>query len=266
MPKLVEGPNLSVAWAKAFRAVDAAPGKEIVGLSISFGGFSENIPLEDARIRGALDALLSETSPDNAIQTVANTIFPQHMWARANGNRQALYENYLRDLPRFVELAPARNRQGTYFSRLIADNINARTGAPAPHRPPMNQLEIIIAHCQPRRRRSYLQASIFDPARDHSEAAQQGFPCLQHLTFVPDFRRSVLTLNAFYASHQILDKAYGNFLGLARLGCFVASQVDLQFERVTCFAGIEKLDQPPPAAALARLRQTAQEVLNEIQP
>jgi hypothetical protein len=89
------------------------------------------------------------------------------------------------------------------------------------------------------------QASIFDPLRDHTRSGQLGFPCLQHVSFVPNFPAKTLMLNAFYATQQGFERAYGNFLGLCRLGAFVAHEVGLTFDRMTCFAGVEKMDEPP---------------------
>jgi thymidylate synthase len=85
-----------------------------------------------------------------------------------------------------------------------------------------------------------LQASTFDPQRDHVSSAQLGFPCLQHVSFVPD--RGGLTMNAFYATQQIFDKAYGNYLGLAQLGAFMATQMGLQLCRLNVFIGVAKLE------------------------
>ena len=54
-----------------------------------------------------------------------------------------------------------------------------------------------------------LQATTFDPARDHVAATLQlGFPCLQQVSFEPT--PAGLVTNAFYATQQIFDKAYGN--------------------------------------------------------
>ena len=49
-------------------------------------------------------------------------------------------------------------------------------------------------------------AFAIDPTRDHVREAQLGFPCLQHVSFVPG--DGLLTLNAFYATQQLFDKAY----------------------------------------------------------
>ena len=254
-PILIEGPNLSLAWAKAFATLDGLPGKEAVGLTVSFSGFEDGEPVEDQAIRIALDTAIDATCPENAVKTVANTIFPRTIWRIAHGDRQEFYRHYLENLPTYVAW-DRRNRKGTYFSRLIAFDVDPRTGTVPGHtdQAPLNQLEVVISHCEPGRRRSYLQASIFDPARDHSEAAQLGFPCLQHLAFVPDFRTGTLTLNAFYATQQLFAKAYGDFLGLARLGLFVAGETDLTLDRVSCFVGVEKMDVRPLRAGITPLR------------
>jgi len=110
-----------------------------------------------------------------------------------------------------------------------------------------NQLEFIIQHCKKGFRVSAFQASVFDPARDHTAAAQLGFPCLQHVTFVPDFHDGTLGMNAFYATQQLFEKGYGNFLGLARLGMFMAGEASLKLARVSCFIGVEKMESKPKA-------------------
>jgi hypothetical protein len=105
---------------------------------------------------------------------------------------------------------------------------------------------------------------VFDLFRDISRSAQQGFPCLQHVTFVPDFEQNTLAVNAFYATQQLCVKAYGNWLGLCRLGAFVAEGAGLTFDRLTCFAGVEKLDsnmRPKSGATLKRLRARADAVV-----
>ena len=108
-----------------------------------------------------------------------------------------------------------------------------------------NQIEFIIQHCKPGVRHSMFQASLFDPARDHTAAAQLPFPCLQHVTFAPNFKAGTLSMTAFYATQQLFEKGYGNYLGLARLGLFVGNEVGLALDRVSCFVGIEKMEEKP---------------------
>jgi hypothetical protein len=50
-----------------------------------------------------------------------------------------------------------------------------------------------------------------------------------------------LILNAFYATQLLFNKAYGNYLGLCRLGDFMAHEMGLSFERMNCFVGVAKM-------------------------
>src|SRR3546814_7420399 len=72
-------------------------------------------------------------------------------------------------------------------------------------------------------------ATTFDPGRDHVASAQLGFPCLQQVSFEPT--TAGLVVNAFYATQQVFDKAYGNYLGLAQLGAFMAHEMDIPLAR-----------------------------------
>jgi len=227
----------------------ATPGHRLSPVTISFGGF-EGVPVEEPNIRSLVDASLDEAGMQS-VQTVANTIFPQVLWQVAKGNRENLYARYSLSLPDYVAMEPGKNRRGLYFGRLIAFDMDHRTGGRLPYIPEGlipengNQLEFIIKQCKKGVRASEFQASVFDPARDHSRAAQLGFPCLQHVTLVPSFTDRTLMVNAFYATQQLFEKGYGNFLGLARLGLFVADQTNLNLVRVTCFVGIEKMERKP---------------------
>ena len=185
------------------------------------------------------------------IQTVANTIFPQALWRQAKGDRQVFYAAYRENLPEYVAMEQYKNRRGLYFGRLVAYDLDHKTGERLSYIPSDtifedgNQIEFIIKRCKKGVRVSAFQASVFDPARDHTTAAQVGFPCLQHLTFVPSFVDGTLMLNAFYATQQLFEKGYGNCVGLARLGLFVAEEVGLSLARVTCFVGVEKMESKP---------------------
>lgn len=244
---LVDQPNLSLAWAEAFRAIREIPGHRISPLALTFSGFGKEEPVEDQGVRDALDAVL-EASGKPSVQTVANTIFPQVLWRRAKGDRQVLYAAYRENLPDYVAMEPQQNKRGLYFARLTAFGLDHKTGDPLPQFPKGslpedgNQLEVIIKKCKKGVLAIKLQASVFDPGRDHVDDPRLGFPCLQHVTFIPCFPSGTMVMNAFYATQQLFVRGYGNYLGLARLGLFVAGQVGLTLERVTCFVGVEKMD------------------------
>lgn len=264
-PLFFDEPNVSFAWAKVFRALDQSRLKELTSLTVSFGGFKGNTVGQDDSFLKIMDTCL-EANAMQSVQTVANTIFPESLWKLAKGDREALYHLYIENLPDYASMEPHKNQRGLYFARLVNYDVDPRTGGQiyrglSKSDPVMNQLETIISHCKPGVRRSMFQASIFDPLRDHSSSAQLGFPCLQHLTVVPDFRTDTLALNAFYATQQLFEKAYGNFLGLARLGTFIAGQTGLELDRVTCFVGIEKMDRRPRKQQLSILRDGVDDLL-----
>lgn len=253
--------SLSTAWARCFLEALSRRGHELTPCLVSITGFTDGVVTEEMELRAALDACLEEAG-QQLVEKVAKSIFPQALWRRANGDRQKLYKDYLTALPDYVAMEPSKNGHGMYFARLIAFGTDPRTGQRVKHLPASawssdgNQIEFIIQHCQKGKRRAMLQAAVYDPVRDLTGAAQQGFPCLQHITFVPDFTEGTLTLNAFYATQQLFVKAYGNWLGLCRLGAFIADQTGLRFNQLCCYAGIQKMDsgmRPKRGARLDRL-------------
>jgi len=92
-----------------------------------------------------------------------------------------------------------------------------------------------------------LQAATFDPLRDLTTSGQPSFPCMQHIAFNTDIKNHSLELTAFYATQQLYVKAYGNWLGLCRLGAFIAGESGLKLTRFTCFANVQKMDKSPKA-------------------
>jgi len=234
-PLPINETNLSCAWSRIFLHIIDNPGKEISPLVVSLTGFSSGIVNEDKSVRDALDNCLVKNKKQK-IHTVANTIFPSSLWRMAKYDRKKFFEIYLNALPRYKAAEPSKNRRGIYFERLIGFGSGPHNG---------NQLEHIIFeyNSHPTIRRSMFQASIFDPGRDHIPNCRQlGFPCLQHVSFVPNNQDKTLVLNAFYATQQLFDKAYGNYLGLCRLGNFMAYEMGLTFDRMNCFVGVAKLE------------------------
>jgi len=232
-PDVIDGSNLSWVWAEAIRRVQANRGQTIAPLVISISGFdAAGNPLEDPKMREDLDKLLAAEG-ERDIETVAFTIFPERLWQIAGGDRAKLFEIYRGTFRRYQAMNRQLNGRGLYFERLMMFGSGPCDG---------NQLEFLIQQFSGRKgvRDSMLQASIFDPARDHSTSAQLGFPCLQHLTFVPT--KAGLVTNAFYATQQLFNKAYGNYLGLAQLGSFVAKECGMAPARLNVFVGVAKLE------------------------
>lgn len=225
-PFVIENLNLSTAWVSALKKITDNGGSEISPLIVTLTDFTES-----GDIRKALDVDLTRYRLPS-IETVSETIFPRSLYEYVQYNREELYKAYKRNLPRIKKI-DSSNGKGTYFERMIAFDGDKQ----------INQLEIIISSLIDNtiKRRSKLQASIFDPTKDHTNKPFQGFPCLQHVTFYKS-ENGGLILNSFYAIQYLYRRAYGNWLGLINLGKFVARETGLDFERFNCFIGIEHLD------------------------
>jgi hypothetical protein len=235
--RFIETPILSNAWGRALELVAAQ--RSVAALTVTFTAFDSDARcIEIPAIRRELDRVLRSRG-HGSVETVANTIFPESLWNPATARTQ-LYARYLRLLPKLRRCRA--NTHGTYFERMIA-------GGPETAR---NQLEFALTTytARPGVRRSVLQVGIFDPSRDHSAAALRGFPCLQHISFAPT--SDGLFVNAFYANQYMVERAYGNYVGIARLGRFVAHELGLPLQRITVFTGLAQRD--GALSGLERLR------------
>lgn len=225
-PHYIEDDNLSRAWGRAILQALASR-REVVPLIVSVSGFEDGVPIETPVIRQALDGLLLDCQAWS-VKTVASTIFPLSLW-NPKRPRSTLYGRYRRIYPRLKKVSA--NRRGTYFGRMIDE-----------HGRPPNQLEFSISSYKYHsKRRSKLQVNLFDPETDHSPTPLLGFPCLQHITFAPTATDGLSVLGV-YANQYLIQRAYGNYLGLAHLGQFVAAALGLRLTRVTCTAGIAQVE------------------------
>jgi hypothetical protein len=259
-PLLIEDASISAAWATALCRVLDRGIDGITPLVVSITDFDDQqLPRENMDARRALDLSLAQFGKGLSVETVAGTIFPQSFW-RPGVPRDRLFARYRRMIPRLKK--DPRNRNGVYFERLIAYG-----GAPANG----NQLDYIL-QCYERgvKRKPALQASLFDPTidlpiqaaifdakRDLTMQHRRGFPCLQQVAFAPDSDNGTLSMSAFYASQYLFKRAYGNYLGLCHLGRFMATEMGLKLDRVTCYVGFAHLDDTP---GKTKLRDLANEL------
>lgn len=231
----ISASNLSLAWAKAFVKCYEEPGGTLYPGIVRFP--ATNIDgLEVAEIRQLIDKELIDPNKyiQSPIETVAGTIFPESLWKLSKGERHHFFETYRKSLP--IILKCKANRNGVYFQRLVAFKGNDEE--------PINQLEHIINTWHSgNHRHSALQAAIFDPRKDHSNAPRQGFPCLQQIAFHPVGAngKDGLSVVAFYANQTMKEKAYGNYLGLYRLGLFMAKEMGIKLKEVVCIASALKM-------------------------
>jgi len=245
----VKDRNLSRAWLRTIKTLAIPKRREAIPLVVTFSSLTDAVPDEIHSIRLALDALLAALRKPS-VETVANTIFPDTFWDRTRDDQleaaEELYTRYGRILPK-ISRHPA-NRNGIYFARMIAYQ-----PAKSPN-DPVNQLKHVLnTYRDGNHRRSALQLAIFDPTRDHTNQRQRGFPCLHQIAISPE-KDDSLALTAFYGTQYLLTRAYGNYLGLARLGVFLAQQLDLRLSRVTCVASVGAIG-APKAVVLSLISQ-----------
>jgi thymidylate synthase len=80
---------------------------------------------------------------------------------------------------------------------------------------------------------------IFEPGQDRNRA--MAFPCLSHCSFQLGRDGRVHAL-AHYRSQYLLQRAYGNYLGLGRLLDYVATSAGLSTGELTVVAGHIQLE------------------------
>jgi hypothetical protein len=225
-PVLVEDSNVSDAWLRALKAVLATPKHEIAPLIVVVHADNSGALAESSFVRVSLDRML-KVNGWPPCRSVASSIFPTSLWNPARP-RADLFTRYNRLRARLRRV----HSPGRYFERLV----DYGRGPTA-----LNQLDKILnARKSGVTRRSLLQAGVFDPWQDHTNQRRRGFPCLQQVSFAP-IAGGLLAVNGFYATQYISDRAYGNYLGLADLGRFVAHELGIRLGRVTCVAGLALL-------------------------
>lgn len=256
-----EESDLAAAWAKAYLYMRKVPDQEIGPFAVSIHA-DTGIVLPDSLAHPmvrALDRCLTADGQDyKPVEIVAFTIFPERIWKLCGADRAEFYREAMLSLRAFTNWEPTKNRGGMYFGRLFGFGVDHKTGESLGYKAAKamtdaggNQIEHVIRQLKESVRkgktvaRMQLQAAMFDPMRDLTTSGQPCFPCLQHIAFNTDIKNKALHLSAFYATQQLYVKAYGNWLGLCRLGAFVAGQSGLRLTRFTCFANVQKMDKAP---------------------
>lgn len=235
----VHGADLSAAWRETVDMVGGAPEQKMFHTVTRIAS-----PLvEDLNIRAQVDSLLAARNL-SSVETVANTIFPAQL-AATSASSEVLHDRYLRMYDRLKKFDG--NHQGTYFGRILSYPHGSSN---------VDQLSRVIA----RLRQQVLSArplsacyevaveapgdadphvGIFSPPSDRSV---RGFPCLSFCSLQLD--GSSLHLLAHYRYEYLIEKGYGNFLGLARLQGYVAEQVGIAAGRLTIVTGRIQVDIP----------------------
>lgn len=253
-PLLIDSSNLSLAWGQALLRVLESPIGQCRPLVVSIGDFQGDLPPEDDAIRTETDRLL-EAEGCNSCDVSAMVIFPYKLWLR---RKQLSSEEFCRVCvteyyPRLAALNRL-NRHGTYFLRMM-DYKSVKNGSIES----VDQVSQLVERLNNKKRfrATGLQMTCFNPATDHNRQPRLGFPCLQHVGITHEGDDGI-AVTGFYPSQHIFDRAYGNYLGLAHLGHFLAHHSGHSLARVTCIATRPLLGSDRQKGALQGLRQLIQ--------
>ncbi|WP_419946957.1 4'-phosphopantetheinyl transferase superfamily protein [Candidatus Poriferisodalis sp.] len=230
--------TLSEAWIDTFGAV-LDVGGTAVNVVTSWNADDEIVP-----VRAVLDEFI-ESRPQSSkswqrwpVETVANTIFAAELYEEDLGidALQEFTDLYLEGF----EVAKAASPGGEYCHRMVA--------WPGPDGQSINQLtevaERLRRYANPAQPKynysSDYEIALEDPALDLRTQAPgrngspYGFPCLSHISLTVEDANVHLT--ALYRNQHLIKKAYGNYLGLARLGRALSHHAGLGLGTVTVVA------------------------------
>lgn len=237
----VEASNVSTAWLAIARRLDDEPERKAVHTVTRIAD-----PLgEDPLVRPAMDEVLGVRNKQS-VETVANTIFPEAI-ARTSVSHDALVARYVRMYPTLKKRFH-QNGQGTYFGRLIQypstkgpfdqigaaiQRIAAQLKRPGPLRAARYEALLEIAE-------DANSVPVYVPNTDNNPMA---FPCLSYCAFQLD-GKGHLHLLATYRSQFLVERGYGNYLGLGRLLAHVARHTGRQVGHLTVVAGLAHLETP----------------------
>ncbi|GIJ22872.1 hypothetical protein [Micromonospora lutea] len=239
----VQALDVSTAWVRTCRALLDVPTHRAFHTVVRILDPQRDDPV----VRAELDRILAVKGMQ-PVRTVANTIFPAALAANT-ATHEDLVSRY-RNLYPALKRMHSSNRLGTYFHRLI--DYPGKDGG-------VDQIGGIIRQLRLQGKinpkSACYEANLADPSKDGKSWTASApirvpgrdngimqFPCLSHCSFQLDNRTRRLHLAALYRSHYMVEKAYGNYLGLGNLLAYVARQSDLEPGTLTVTAGYAQLD------------------------
>lgn len=173
--------------------------------------------------------------------TVAETIFPAAEYRR--GGIDAVY-HYPTTIYPFIRSVP-QNRWGTYALRLTERHCSDGTTV-APLKLAVDKLKRQLSQGAPKRAvyeldlgLEPLELKLYSSEHDHGKI--RGGQCLSHISLKLGPKRE-LYLTALYRYQFFVQKALGNFLGLARLQAAVAREVGIPIGPLVCHATMAILE------------------------
>lgn len=270
MAVFIHATHIGDAWLQAYAALEKTG--HAINLSVAITD-----PLhEDLGVKWAIENRLvalrdrrrsGDFANVQSMHTVANTIFPLGLYRPGSpGAAQRFMDNVARSE---VQRAHSRRRGwGTYIGRLTA--YPARDGQAT------NQLATILAtlgrnrkHVDayempidaPDARPSEVRADTAGAllhADARTDSRKRGGPCLAHISLTN--LGGELAMVALYRAHVYETRAYGNFLGLARLLAFLAAESERRVGQLLVVTGHAYAAVPSRSALLESARKAAGKV------
>ncbi len=255
----VDAPDVSTAWRRACHQLIALPEAKGYHTLVRIADPCR----EDPEVRAALERLRLAKAKQ-PMEAVVNTVFPVAL-AATSKDHDHLVQRYTALYPR-LRAAERRNVYGTYFGRLVCYPNGTGT--------PVDQLGALIARLRKISSSSQWKAvyeigtayvTDGNETPDSMEAIDGDsgneppdlpvripagdtqvldFPCLSHLSFQLDGRTGTVHTAAYYRSHYMFDRAYGNYLALGQLNRWVAQQAGLVPGALSVMSGVARLECP----------------------
>lgn len=216
-PYLIEANNPAEAWL-AVSSYVLANNNEARNVLVAI----ENPVCTDPGLHQAIE-YFSHAEDLRTPKHVAYTIFPKGL-ARTRDTSE-LFAAYNRKRGFFDRI---RNSWGTYFRRMTFH---------AGRRPPVNQLQLIIDAINSRTScyRAAYTMIIQQPGGENIRP--RGGPCLNYLAvqMEPGEPRTI-SLLAVYRNHDVVERVYGNYLGLGWLLHFLCDATNSRVGQLTCLS------------------------------
>jgi thymidylate synthase len=227
--RYVEASTLSEGWLGAASLLRNAPGKKAVHLMVRIVDPTAEVD----EIRAAAAELMTAEGKRAPIETVRTTIFPAR-WAERHPAPEDLAVHYREN---YSELCGfAQNQHGTYFGRVVA---YPRDEAEEDLADQLNEtVQKLIKEQIQGNKSSRYEINIYNERHDGQRS--MGFPCLAHLSV--HMHEEVLHMQAVYRNEFIVERGYGNFLGVAELQAFIAKSVGLEIGELFVTVGHGEFD------------------------
>jgi hypothetical protein len=227
-PRNVEGATPAEAWLAAIKAIRS----DLSGPAVHLVARIHDPTADDQAFRSLVDGFL-ESVGKPPVSTVVNTIFPESAADRIS--EPARLAEYYRGRYDRIRKFPG-NHFGTYFGRLVELSDGEERE---------DQLTQLVHKLRTEQERasggpysSRYELNIYRHERDATRP--QGFPCLSFCSFhLVDGR---LHLAAHYRNHYLIERAYGNYLGLGKLQAYVAKACKLDVGELLIVSGHATVD------------------------